>query len=128
MTARTGVVAGGAPAGGRICLGGENGRETPQVGLVGAAGSIRALRPALVAAGRGGRAAVPAAARAGRSASAARTVAVQARGMAVCGGEKGERLCLTEGRTNSLATEQEQSVEWRWRRRVAKLLALVSYC
>ena len=48
-----GVVAGRALAGGRVCLGGKGGAETPQVGLVGAAGSVRALRAARVTGRRG---------------------------------------------------------------------------
>lgn len=52
-----GMVAGRALAGGRVRLGGHRGGKRPQVGFVGAVGSVRALRAALVA-GRRSHAAV----------------------------------------------------------------------
>ena len=53
-----GMVARRALAGGRVRLGGHRGGKRPQVGFVGAVGSVRALRAALVAAGRRSHAAV----------------------------------------------------------------------
>ena len=85
-------------------MGGDDGRENPQVGLVGAAGSVRALRPALVARRRGRATVIRGGAGRGQGREERERRQDGGGASARHGGvvvvEQDEPVCLTEGRTD----------------------------